>query len=114
MNKKKAYYSVFVFLLLSLNILFAYLYFFYFNLSCNLLFLITLAFFIVGILCLLLLIKKLFNWVYLKLYPLVDEASKVTFVEPVSARRAYKSLKVTIIILLTASLILQALNFVVD
>ena len=28
MNKKKAYYSVFVFLLLSLNILFAYLYFF--------------------------------------------------------------------------------------
>lgn len=73
----------------------------------DLTFIIAVAFFIVGIGCLILLIKKLFHYFYIKIFPVVDNASDLANGKVVSEKRAYKNLKIMIIIIFLLSIILQ-------
>ena len=62
---------------------------------------------ILGIGCLILLIKKLFHYLYIKIFPVVDNASDLANGKVVSEKRAYKNLKIMIIVIFSLSIILQ-------
>ena len=74
-------------------------------------FIFAVAFFVVGIGCLILLIKKLFHCFYEKIFPIVDDASDWANGKVVSEKKSYKNLKImTVVIFLTVA-ILQSVVF---
>lgn len=77
------------------------------------LFIISGALFIVGILCLIFLIKKLFHWLYLKLNPIVYKAEEWAQAKVVSELKAYKSLRVTNITIFSIVLLLQIIEIII-
>ena len=73
----------------------------------NVTFISAVALFVVGIGCLILLIKKLFHNFYIKIYPIVDNASDLANGNVVSEKRSYKNLKILIIVIFLITIILQ-------
>ena len=73
----------------------------------DLTFIVASAFFIVGVGCLVLLIKKLFHWFYRKVFPMVDNAADLANGNVVSEKRAYRNLKIMTICIFLIVVILQ-------
>ena len=65
------------------------------------------TFFIVGVGCLVLLIKKLFHLFYRKVFPMVDNAADLANGNVVSEKRAYRNLKIMTICIFLIVVILQ-------
>ena len=78
----------------------------------DLLLIITYAIFLAGIVLLCLLIKRVFHWVYQKMYKAAENAAKVSQAYPVGEKEAYRTLKVVLIALFVFELILQIVNLV--
>lgn len=76
----------------------------------DLLLIITYAIFLAGIVLLFLLIKRVFHWVYQKMYKAAENAAKVSQAYPVGEKEAYRTLKVVLIALFVFELILQIIN----
>ncbi len=80
----------------------------------NSLFGIAIAIFVVSIFCLIGTIKKLFYKFYSMVYSLVGKAEEWSGSRVVSVERAYKTLKVTILIVLSFTLLLLILSLLVE
>lgn len=77
----------------------------------DLTFIVAAAFFVIGIGCLILLIKKLFHWFYKKTVPVVYNAEEWSQAKVASEKKAYKSLQITTIMVFLIVTILQIIVF---
>jgi len=79
----------------------------------DVLFIVSTGFYIVGILCLIFLIKKIFHWFYNKMVPIVEDAEWLSQGGATSKRKAYNSLKIAIIVIFLIDVIFQIITLCV-
>lgn len=76
----------------------------------NPLFGIAIAIILIGILCMICMIKKVFHKIYSKLYPLGEKAEEWSQSRVVSSQKAYKTLRITTLCILVIALLLLVLS----
>ncbi len=104
---KKTVYIIFILVLLFVNVFVNIWNIIYFSAIAMLATAIT----IVGLLCCVFHIKKLFKFFYVKMLPTVEKSEIGVIYGVVSEKKAYRNLKVTTIIVLSVSLVFHILIF---